>query len=87
MAVEEQVVVIFAGTNGYLDDIPVADVKRFEIELLEYLRTRHSNILDTIRTSGALPDGDTLADSVQTFKELFEPSAEVTTTDEDEDKG
>ena len=85
MAVEEQVVVIFAGTNGYLDDIPVADVKRFEIELLEYIRTRHSNILDTIRTSGALPDGDTLAESVQTFKEIFEPSAAVTTTDEDKD--
>ena len=35
MPVEEQVVVIFAGTRGYLDDVPVADVKRFEAELLE----------------------------------------------------
>ena len=41
MAVEEQVVSIFAGTNGYLDDIPVADVRRFETELLDYMRTRH----------------------------------------------
>ena len=39
MPVEEQVVSIFAGTNGYLDDIPVADVRRFEAELLEYVRS------------------------------------------------
>ena len=38
MPVEEQVVVIFAGTTGYLDDVPVADVKRFEAELLDYMR-------------------------------------------------
>jgi F-type H+-transporting ATPase subunit alpha len=85
MPVEEQVVVIFAGTSGYLDDIPVVDVKRFEIELLEYIRTRHSHILDTIRTTGALPDGDALAEAVQTFKEIFEPSAVATTTDGDKE--
>src|SRR3989441_2160936 len=57
MAVEEQVVVIFAGTNGYLDDIPVADVKRFEAELLDWFLTRHRDVLDGIRSSGALPEG------------------------------
>ena len=40
MPVEEQVVSIFAGTNGYLDDLPVGDVRRFEAELLESFRTR-----------------------------------------------
>jgi F-type H+-transporting ATPase subunit alpha len=85
MAVEEQVVVIFAGTGGYLDDIPVTDVKRFESELLEYIRTRHSHILETVRTTGALPDGDALAEAVQTFKEIFEPSAVVTTTSAESD--
>jgi F-type H+-transporting ATPase subunit alpha len=84
MPVEEQVVVIFAGTNGFVDDIPVADVKRFEFELLEYIRTRHSNILDTIRTTGSLPDGDALADALKMFKELFEPSVALTASaDED----
>src|SRR5437899_10738546 len=87
MPVEEQVVAVFAGTGGYLDGVPVADVRRFESELLEYMRDRRGDILDTIRTSGALPDGDTLAETVQAFKEIFEPSAEVTTTDEDKDKG
>src|SRR5277367_5215711 len=40
MSVEEQVVSIFAGTTGYLDDIPTSDVGRFETELLDYMRTR-----------------------------------------------
>ncbi len=72
MSVEEQVVVIFAGTNGYADDIPVADVKRFEADLLDYVRGRHPEILDEIRTKGTLPDG--LADAVAAFKQEFLPS-------------
>src|SRR5882672_7546980 len=55
MPVEEQVVSIFAGTGGYLDDIPVGDVKRFEKELLEWVSTRHRDVLDSIRETGALP--------------------------------
>src|SRR5688572_23295957 len=43
MPVELQVVSIFAGTGGYLDDIPVPDVRRFETELHEFIRTRHPN--------------------------------------------
>ena len=74
MAVEEQVVVIFAGTNGYLDDIPVADVKRFEAELLDYFRTRHRDVLDGIRTSGSLPEGEKVAEIVTAFKEQFQPT-------------
>ncbi len=84
MPVQEQVISIFAGTGGYLDDIPVADVKRFETELLEFVRTRHGHILDTIRTTGALPEGDVVADAVNAFKDVFEPSAVVTTADEAE---
>jgi F-type H+-transporting ATPase subunit alpha len=84
MPIEEQVVSIFAGSGGYLDDLPVTDVKRFEVELLEFMRTRYGNLLDTIRDTGQLPEGDALADAVQTFKETFEPSEEVVVvTDED----
>jgi F-type H+-transporting ATPase subunit alpha len=68
MPVEEQVVSIFAGTRGYLDDIPVADVRRFETELLDYMRTRNASMLDEIRTSG-VPDG--LGDAVEAFKSQF----------------
>jgi F-type H+-transporting ATPase subunit alpha len=75
MAVEEQVVSIYAGTNGFLDDLPVDDVRRFENELLEYMRTRHADLLDTIRSSGALPDGDAVEKAVKGFKTLFQPTA------------
>ena len=48
--VEEQVVVIFAGTRGYLDTIAVADVGRFEASVLRELRATHPELLDAIRT-------------------------------------
>ncbi|MBL8778752.1 MAG: F0F1 ATP synthase subunit alpha [Acidimicrobiales bacterium] len=72
MPVEEQVVSIFAGTGGYLDGIPVGDVRRFEAELLDHMRTRRSDLLDAIRTTGALPDE--LADAVQEFVDTFQTS-------------
>jgi F-type H+-transporting ATPase subunit alpha len=68
MAVEEQVVSIFAGTRGYLDDIPAPDVKRFETGMLEYMRGRHASLLAELRT-GAVPDA--LADAVQAYKDQF----------------
>ena len=77
MPVEEQVVSIFAGTGGYLDDVPVADVRRFEAELLECVRARHRDILDSIRDTGALPEGDELADAVNAFKEQFQATEAV----------
>jgi F-type H+-transporting ATPase subunit alpha len=71
MPVEEQVVAIYAGTSGTLDDVPVTDVRRFESELLEYFRTRRVDLLDQIRASGALPEGDALAAAVRDFKTGF----------------
>jgi len=68
MSVEEQVVSIFAGTKGYIDDVPVADVRRFEEELLEFMRSRHAGLLQEIRTSGV---PDSLDDIVQSFKDSF----------------
>jgi F-type H+-transporting ATPase subunit alpha len=68
MSVEEQVVSIFAGTKGYIDDVPVADVSRFEQELLEFMRSRHAGLLQEIRTAGV---PDSLDDIVQSFKDSF----------------
>ena len=51
---EEQVVVIYAGVNGYLDELPVATVGRFEQELLTHVHAKESNLLSTIRTEKAL---------------------------------
>jgi F-type H+-transporting ATPase subunit alpha len=71
MPVEEQVVSIFAGTKGYLDDVPVTEVRRFENELLEFMRSRHGGMLADLR-SGGVPDG--LTDTVQAFKDQFDDS-------------
>src|SRR3989441_5477074 len=56
LKMEEQVVVIYAGVNGYLDPIKVAEVGRFEEELLRFMRAEHPDILETIRTSRDLDD-------------------------------
>ncbi|HET6402059.1 MAG TPA: F0F1 ATP synthase subunit alpha, partial [Candidatus Kapabacteria bacterium] len=48
MPVEEQVVSIFAGTNGFIDAIPVEQVRRFETGLLEAMRLRHADLLAAI---------------------------------------
>src|SRR5882757_3448151 len=60
MAVEEQVVSIYCGTTGILDDLPVEQVKAFEAELLDAFRTRHADLMGHIRDSGALPDEDVM---------------------------
>src|SRR5437762_2752932 len=50
LAVEEQVVSVYAGTRGYLDKVATADVGRFESELLSFMHAKHQEVLDTIRT-------------------------------------
>jgi F-type H+-transporting ATPase subunit alpha len=69
--VEEQVLSIWAVTNGHMDDVPVDEVSRFEEELVDFVRTRHGDLLRGIRESGALPDGDALEAAVSAMKESF----------------
>jgi F-type H+-transporting ATPase subunit alpha len=54
--VEEQVVVIYAGTKGWADTVPVPEVIRFEAELRAYFRANHADLLEEIRSTGKLPD-------------------------------
>ena len=70
--VEEQVVSIWLGTTGALDKVAVADVRRFESELLDHLR-RSSKVLETIRETGKLEDdtAKALEDEVNKFREGF----------------
>ncbi len=90
MPVEEQVVSIYSGTKGYLDEIDVSDVHRFEVELLDYMRTRHASILQEIRTTGKLPEEE-IEEAVSAFAAQFVPSAELgedaTTSETTEDDG
>src|SRR5690606_25960412 len=75
--VEEQVGIIWAGTNGHIDDVPVSDVRRFEAEWVDYLRRENKAMLDGIRESGKLGD-DTeaaLAEAMASFKQEFNPDA------------
>ena len=54
--VEEQIVSIFAATKGFLDDLEVSDVLQFERDMIDYLRSSKTEILDEIREAGALND-------------------------------
>ena len=56
MAMEEQVVVIYAGTNGFVDDYPVAVLQRYERELLSFLKSRKQDVLEELRGTGKLED-------------------------------
>ncbi|MBA2576763.1 MAG: F0F1 ATP synthase subunit alpha [Euzebyaceae bacterium] len=74
--VEEQIVVIWSITNGKLDDLPVADVRRFETGVREYMRSRHGELLEAIRSDGKLGDDrvETLSSAIDDFKAGFDPS-------------
>lgn len=56
MPVETQIIVVFAGINGYVDDIPVEEVKRFEEELIRYINERHKDISKEIQVKKKLDD-------------------------------
>ncbi|MBA2936072.1 F0F1 ATP synthase subunit alpha [Sphingomonas sp. CGMCC 1.13654] len=70
---EEQVASIFAGTQGFLDGIPVSDVTRFEAGLLADLRANHAEVLKTIRETKDLGDAvkGQLKDAVTAFAKTF----------------
>ncbi len=74
--VERQVVSVWAGTNGYLDDVPIEDVKRFESEFLDELSRTNAGIYDAIRETGDLSEDTVVAlkDAIGQFRAGFEMS-------------
>jgi F-type H+-transporting ATPase subunit alpha len=70
--VEEQVIVLYAGTRGFVDKIPVAEVRRFEAELREYFRHEQKELLDEIKTTKALPDKEKLNQAIEKFLANFD---------------
>ncbi|MGH2134851.1 F0F1 ATP synthase subunit alpha, partial [Enterococcus faecalis] len=58
LPVENQVLIIYALTKGYLDDIPVEDITRFEDELNSWTKSNGSDLLNEIRETGGLPSDD-----------------------------
>ncbi len=75
MPVEEQVISLYAVTNGMFDDVAVEDITRAERGLLDFMRTRHGGLLSEIRDTGKLPDADALNDAIVSFKETLAGAA------------
>jgi F-type H+-transporting ATPase subunit alpha len=75
--VAQQVLAIYAGSSGAMDDVPVADVRRFESEFLAFMADKYPEVAESIRLSGAMSDEtqNTLKKAVADFKAGFKPSA------------
>ncbi len=87
MPVADQVVSLYAGTRGFLDKVPVSDVRRFEAELIEWFHTRHSDILDAVANDGKIPDEDAFKGGIEAFAEQFQASDEAGEEPEAQDSG
>jgi F-type H+-transporting ATPase subunit alpha len=76
LPVEEQTMILWAGTNGYLDDVPLDDVHRFEKEFLEYMRSQHPGIGQNLSRQRDLSDEvvEQLRQATMAFKKMFKPS-------------
>jgi len=78
MEVYDQVVSIFAGTNGLLDDIELGDICEFEKQMLVYLKEKHSELLTELRSKGKMDDQlrDALGQAIVGFRETFSTKLE-----------
>ena len=74
LPVENQVLIIYALTKGYLDDIPVEDITRFEEELNLWAKSNATELLNEIKTSGALPKDEAFESAITEFKKSFSKS-------------
>jgi F-type H+/Na+-transporting ATPase subunit alpha len=71
MAVEEQVSIIFAATQGYMDKVPVDKVKDFEKKFLAYMKSSHKDLLSEISTSGVMQSEDKFKNATQEFVDRY----------------
>jgi len=71
MDVAEQVAIIFAATQGYLDQVPVENVKEFEAKLLKHLKDKNGKILDDIRATGVIGAEEELRNSIKKYVEEY----------------
>jgi len=79
LPVEEQVVSIFSGVRGFLDDVPITDINSFEQSLLTLMRDKHSDVLNIIRSEGEISDSTEkkLIKIIEEFAETSSWSPEV----------
>jgi F-type H+-transporting ATPase subunit alpha len=72
--VEEQVIVIYAVTEGLMDQVALGDIRRYDEELRQFFRSRHPGLLSEIRDTGKLPEVETVNAAIGEFNESFEGS-------------
>ena len=73
--VEEQVIAIYAGTSGQVDDISLEAVPHFIQQLIEFLRARHGDLLAAIKSTGGMPEASQLDAIISEFKSGFDDSS------------
>jgi F-type H+-transporting ATPase subunit alpha len=72
--VEEQVISIYAGTSGKVDDIRVAVLPQFMSNMIEFFRARHSDLLESIKSTGTMPETSKIDAAIEEFKSSFDAS-------------
>ncbi len=75
--VQEQVVLLYAGTRGYLDVVDVTDVKKYENEILEWFNSRHGDIMSAIVETGKVPDEEALEAAIGVFTDQFQGTVDA----------
>lgn len=76
LPVEEQVLSLYALTRGFMDDVAVEDILRFESEMIQAVRASHNDLLETIVSTKNLPEADAMNAAISEFKATFAASAE-----------
>jgi len=71
MAVSEQVAIIYAGTQGYLDKIPVEKVRDFEVKFIKFIDEAHPELLDEIASTGELKSVEKFGKVCADFAESY----------------
>lgn len=71
LVAEKQVMILYALTKGFLDDIPVEDITRFEEEFLNWMDKNKKELLNTIKETGALADEGEMGNAIGEFKKQF----------------
>ncbi|WP_129044807.1 F0F1 ATP synthase subunit alpha [Companilactobacillus metriopterae] len=71
ITVEKQVLILFALTRGFLDNVEVEDIQEYESSLSEFFESNHQDLLDTIKNEGVLPDEDKMKSGIDDFTKNF----------------
>ena len=77
MPAEKQVMILFAGTFGYLDEVPIESVSEYEKQMLEFMSAKHPEILKEIKEKAIIDEAleDKMKKALEQFKEMFQPAS------------